>query len=242
MSETIVLRNNASITIPEGMILVSSQGEQIAAQEVSIFDQIDSLISKLLAAESNLDHGYAKLGLLLIEVSERELWRDAGYKSFDSYIKEICEKYHRGRTQIYAYFSSVREMRPYLTEGQMNEIGISKLNVLKKATKQLGFPPNNEVIQTALDPKTTVSDVRKQIAQEHRLTEEEQQGAWFDLGGFFVTQEEKLVLNEALQAAWRTDPVIQSTIKPEIRTKEALLRWAMEYLSTHADAAERGEA
>jgi hypothetical protein len=133
-------------------------------------------------------------------------------------------------------------MRPYLTEGQMNEIGISKLNVLKKATKQLGFPPNNEVIQTALDPKTTVSDVRKQIAQEHRLTEEEQQGAWFDLGGFFVTQEEKLVLNEALQAAWRTDPVIQSTIKPEIRTKEALLRWAMEYLSTHADAAERGEA
>lgn len=212
-----------------------SGGAVIDAQPVTIFEQIDSLIQKLLSAEFGIDHGYAKLGLLLTEVSEQELWREAGYKSFDAYLELLSEKYHRGRTQLYHYFSSVREMRPYLTEGQMNEMGISKLGVLKKATKELGFPPNQEVIQTALDPKKTVSDVRKAVAQNHKLTEEEQQGTWYDLGGFFVTDEEKLVIRSAFEASWRTDPVIQKTVKEQIRIKEGLMRLCMEYLSTHSE-------
>lgn len=224
-------------------LAVSSQSEQAIQGEISsVFDQINVLIQKLLLAESNLDHGYAKLGLLLTEVSEQELWRGAGYKSFDKYLVELSETYHRGRTQIYAYFSSVREMKPYLTEEQMNIMGISKLNVLKGATKKLGFPPNNDVISVALDPKATVSEVRKAIAQTHSLTEEETQGTWFDLGGFFVTPEERLVLREGFEAAWRTDPVIQKTVKEQIRTKEGLLRMCMEFLSTHGEQAESGTA
>lgn len=214
---------------------ISSQTEPIQAQPSSIFEQIDSLIQKLLSAEFGIDHGYAKLGLLLTEVSEQELWREAGYKSFDAYLELLSDRYHRGRTQLYHYFSSVREMRPYLTEGQMNEMGISKLSVLKKATKELGFPPNQEVIQTALDPKKTVSDVRKAVAQNHKLTEEEQAGTWYDLGGFFVTDEEKLVIRSAFEASWRTDPVIQKTVKEQIRIKEGLIRMCMEYLSTHSE-------
>jgi len=31
----------------------------------------------VLSKEGELDHGYAKLGLLLVEVSEQELWREA---------------------------------------------------------------------------------------------------------------------------------------------------------------------
>src|ERR1700719_186747 len=205
-----------------------SQSEQPIQREVlSVFDQINVLIQKLLIAESNLDHGYAKLGLLLTEVSEQDLWRE-NYKSFDAYVKELAETYHRGRTQIYAYFSSVREMKPYLTEEQMNIMGISKLNVLKGATKKLGFPPNSDVISVALDEKSTVSEVRKAIAQTHSLTEEESQGTWYDLGGFFVTPEERLVLREAFEAAWRTDPVIQTNIKESIRVKEGLLRLCMD--------------
>jgi len=219
-----------------------SQSEQpIQGEVVSVFDQINVLIQKLLVAESNLEHGYAKLGLLLTEVSEQELWREK-YKSFDIYLKELSETYHRGRTQLYAYFSSVREMKPYLTEEQMNTMGISKLNVLKGATKKLGFPPNADVISVALDEKSTVSEVRKAIAQTHQLTEEETQGTWYDLGGFFVTAEERLVLREGFEAAWRTDPVVQTTIKESIRIKEGLLRLCMEYLSVHGEAAEKGEA
>jgi len=238
----------------EAIQVLSSQSEQlpiysdspgiglpvapIQAQPSSIFEQIDSLIQKLLSAEFGLDHGYAKLGLLLTEVSEQELWREAGYKSFDTYLELLSDKYHRGRTQLYHYYSSVREMRPYLTEGQMNEMGISKLGVLKKATKELGFPPNNDVIETALDPKKTVSDVRKAVAQNHKLTQEEQTGTWFDLGGFFVTDEEKLVIKSAFEAAWRTDPVIQKTVKEQIRTKEGLFRLCMEYLGSHSEPEE----
>ena len=210
---------------------------EVLAEPSSVFEQIDSLIQKLLAAETKLDHGYAKLGLLLTEVSEKELWRGA-FPCFDDYLSSLCERFHRGRTQIYTYFSSVREMRPYLSEEQMNKIGISKLNELKKTTKKLGFPPANEVIETALDPEKTVSDVRKSVAQNHNLTPQEQNGTWLDLGGFFVTPEERTVITESFQAAWRTDPVISPTVKETIRTKEAILRLAMEYLSVHSAAEE----
>jgi len=70
--------------------------------------------------------------------------------------------------------------------------------------------------------RSTVSDVRKAIAQNHQFTEEEQKGTWLDLGGFFVTPEEKLVITEAFSAAWRTDPVVQRSVKNEIRTKEGI--------------------
>lgn len=215
--------------------------EVLEVEQISIFDQIDSLIQKLLAAESKLDHGYAKLGSLLVEVSEQELWRDK-FKSFDEYLNSLSERYHRGRTMLYHYFSAVREMRPYLTEEQMNKMGISKLGVLKKATKELGFPPANSVIETALDPEKTVSDVRKSVTQNHKLTPQEQDGTWFDLGGFFVSVEERTVIREAFEAAWRTDPVVSKTVKEAIRTKEAILRLAMEYLSTHSEAVEEGVA
>ncbi len=207
--------------------------EPINTVVVDIFERIDHLIQGLLVRESQLDHGYARLGMLLVEVSEQELWREKGYKSFDSYLLEKCEQFHRGRTQIYSYYSSVREMKPYLSEDQMNTMGISKLNVLKGATKKLGFPPNSDVISVALDPKATVSEVRKAIAQTHSLTEEETQGTWYDLGGFFVTPEERLVLREGFEATWRTDPVVQPTIKESIRIKEGLLRLCMEFLSSH---------
>lgn len=222
-------------------LAVSSQTE-LVAQHTTIFEQIDSLISCLLTKESDLDHGYAKLGLLLVEVSEQELWREAGFKSFDTYLTTVIEKYHKGRTQMYAIFTSVREMRPYLTEGQMNDMGITKLNQLKKATAKLGFPPNNAVMEIALDPKSTVADVRKAVAQNHQFTEEEAKGTWFDLGGFFVSDDERLVIRGAFEASWRVDPVIQKSVKNEIRTKEGLLRMAMEFLATHGETSERGEA
>jgi len=221
--------------------IVSSQSEHLA-EHSTIFEQIDSLINRLLSKEGELDHGYAKLGLLLVEVSEQELWREAGFKSFETYLSTLIEKYHKGRTQMFAFFTSVREMKPYLTEEQMNDMGITKLSELKKATKKLGFPPNTAVMDVAMDPRSTVSDVRKAIAQNHQFTEEEQKGTWLDLGGFFVTPEEKLVITEAFSAAWRTDPVVQRSVKNEIRTKEGIIRMAMEYLSVHGEAAERGEA
>lgn len=219
------------------------ESQPIQGQVVDIFEQIELMIQGILTRENQLDHGYAHLGGLLVQVSEQELWREAGFKSFDKYLEQLSEKYHRGRTQLYAYFSSVREMRPYLSETQMNEIGISKLNVLKGATKKLGFPPNNEVIDVALDANSTVSDVKKKIAQEHQFTEEEQQDTqWFELPGFFATKEQILVITSALEASWRTDPVVQKSVKPGIRALEALLRFSMEYLSTHGESAETGEA
>jgi hypothetical protein len=242
-SQSEQLEAQAARTVFRDILKNSTEPESLLeAQPSSIFEQIDSLIQKLLSAEFGIDHGYAKLGLLLTEVSEQELWREAGYKSFDAYLELLSDKYHRGRTMLYHYFSAVREMKPYLTEEQMNEMGISKLGVLKKATKELGFPPNNEVIQTALDPKKTVSDVRKAVAQNHKLTPEEQQGTWLDLGGFFVTPEEKLVIKAGLEATWRTDPVVQKSVKEQIRLKEGLLRLCMEYLSSHSDAVEEGIA
>lgn len=200
------------------------------AVDSSIFEQIESLIQKNLSAERTLDKGYAKLGLLLVEVSDKELWRES-YQSFNTYLEELTDKYHRGRTMLYKYFSAVREMKPYLTEEQMDKMGISKLDTLKRATKELGFPPNNEVLQIALDSETTNSDVRKAISQHHKLAPEEQAGTWYELEGFFASEDERLVIKSAFEAAWSQDPVVQKTVKESTRIKEGLLRLSMSFLA-----------
>jgi len=202
---------------------------------------VQTLIENLLQAEGLLEHGYAKLGYLLTEVSEHRYWLAAGFESFGEYIKSLSEKYNRGRTQLYHYFSTVKELKPYLKEAQLNEMGIAKANEIRKSVKQTGFPPKDEIIEQALKPEVTTAIVRKLLFESTNRPPDEK-GTWMDFEGFYVTPDERLVINSAFEAAWRTDPVVQKDVPAWVRRKEAILRMAMEFLAEHGDKSERGEA
>lgn len=203
--------------------------------------KVDKLISELLTAEGLLEHGYAKLGYLLTEVSEHRYWEAAGLESFGEYIKSLSEKYNRGRTQLYHYFSTVKELKPYLTEDQLNEMGIAKANEIRKSVKQTGFPPKEEIISEAVKPGVTTATVRKLLFEATNRPADEK-GTWMDFEGFYVTEDERLVIRSAFEAAWRTDPIVSKSVPDWTRRKEAVLRMAMEYLAEHGDKAEKGEA
>lgn len=193
--------------------------------------QVDDLASKLAATEGSLEHGYAKLGYLLFLVHRNEYWR-AEHESFGNYILHVGEAYNRKRTQLYHYFSTVRELVPYVSEEQLNTMGISKAAALKKGLKTLGsFPP--ETINRACDQKVTVQDLRGILGFAANPQPEEGE-TWLDQEGFYVTVDERKVIEAADLAALRADPPVQSDVPSWVRRKEARLRQAMEFLAVHS--------
>lgn len=194
--------------------------------------KVDVLITQLLTAESQLDNDYVKLGHLLFEVQKNLYWKYVGHSSFGEYMLSLADKYNKGRTQLYQYVATVRELSPYINETQMNEMGIAKAMALKVSVKRNGFPPTEEIISQALDPKVTTKDLRTILCVADGVVDEK--GTWMDREGFYVTEEERLVIQSADAAALKTDPAVQQDAPDWIKRKEIALRQAMEFLSVHS--------
>lgn len=200
----------------------------------SVLAEIDTLISNLAAAEEGLESGYAKLGFLLTEVSEHSYWRGR-YASFNEYIAAIGQKFHRGRTSLYSYFGTVRDLKDHVPAEQLAQIGIGKAQELARALKSSGVGPSAEIIKEAVKSTVSVKDVRKLLYDSKQLGESET-GEWLDLDmSGFVTADQKLLILSALKSADRTDPVIQPTVKASARNIERMTRFSMEYLNSHGE-------
>lgn len=213
--------------------------EIVTTEAIEFLGQVNTLLDKLVVAEAGLESGYARLGYLLSEVSEKGYWR-ASYESFGDYIAELGGRFSYKRTQLYNFMSTVKELRPYLTEDQLNGMGIAKAGELAKSVRQSGFPPNAETLAKVSDPKVSVKEVRKLLFEDSLPAPEDK--SWYDFQGFHVTVDERKVIDAAFNAAWRTDPVVAQSLHESIRRKEAILRLSMEYLSTYQDAVEEGTA
>ena len=92
-----------------------------------------------------------------------------------------------------------------MTEGQLEAVGISKAHELKRLVNEGGsveaeiLDPNNQTEDTcgtvrimdyAADPKVTAKQLRVKVNELLHLTEDVQ-GTWHDLGGFYITPDEK---------------------------------------------------
>lgn len=196
--------------------------------------EVDKMIEDLLAAEHKLEHGYATLGGLLMEVQNNKYWQDLGYPSFGKYISHLSEKHHKGRSQLYHYFGTVKELAPFVEPEALNEMGISKAAELKPFARAGTLTP--EIVEQAKDSKVTVKDLRKILFDSDTPdVVNSPKGEWLDLDfSFYVSADEKLVITSALQAAKRTDPILPVGQKPWQIAKDVVLKWAMEYLSVHS--------
>jgi len=195
--------------------------------------EVETLVSKLAAAEGQLEKGYAHLAFLLRDVSENRYW-DGSFKSFGEFLSQLSERYNLGKSQLYNYLSAARELNGAVTEEQLNTMGISKALALREAKNATGVIPEN-VLTAALDPKVTVKDIKKLLFDAGVLVKPED-GTWIDLDfSCYVTEEEKREINDAANAARHMDPPIDEKSKEFMQRKEILLRFAREFLAEYAD-------
>jgi hypothetical protein len=179
--------------------------------------EIDELLGQISAHEIRLARSYARLGSLIREVKVNQFWITYGYNRFTEYLEAIREKIGRERSQMYGYLSVAESLLPALTEGQLEDIGYSKAQELRRLVNQGGsldayvstpilldvaqgeFGSQRADVENlslvrikdyAADPKVTAKQLRVKINEVLHVTEYNQ-GLWFDLPGFYATSDER---------------------------------------------------
>lgn len=216
-------------------IVQYSDDKMVQLEAKAAASKVDLLISELLTAEARLENDYAKLGLLLLDVHKNLYWKYVGFTSFGEYMRDLSDKYKRGRSQLYQYFSTVRILEPYVSTDQLSDMGIAKATELSKSVKRNGFPPTPEVIEQAVNSEVTAASLRKILFEADNIIDVKD-GTWLDQQGFYVTDDERLVISSADEAALRADPAVPVDAPDWVKRKEARLRQAMEFLGSHPSA------
>lgn len=207
--------------------------EANAPEDVAL--QVDTLVSQLLAAENILERGYARLGSLLNRIYSEKLWQPLGHETFGHYMTALAQKHTRGRTSLYSYLSAAQNLLPYMTETQLDEIGISKARELKKYVAATGHGPGEEIIQQAIDPKITVKDVKKLLFD---AAQPDEKGTWVDFSGCYMDDNELMVYREAREKALRLCEAVKKDTPEHIRQKMFIVTVCMEFLGSHPDEEE----
>lgn len=204
------------------LVIAGATGEQI-------LNEIERWVPANLAAQQQLEQNWAYVGMLLKAVMDEQYWKavinpdtNAYCGSFREYLAHVQRK---GPTQLYAYIATVRELGEYVEENDLTTMGISKAKELAKATKNSGLPPTQSTIQQAKDPEITIPELHHILFGD--ANPKEAKGQWMDIGGFPVTDDEKLLIQETLTKIWREEN-ISETIPKEIRFKMALVFMCME--------------
>ena len=208
---------------------------EIAQQNAEqVASEVDWLLDQIHAHELRLGSSYARLGALLLEVKKNQYWITYGYQRFGSYMDFVRGKIDRRRSQVYEFLSVAEALLPYLTEGQLEDIGITKAHELKRFVKMSLVRPPVQLMDAALDPKITSAELRVEVNKilHH---EEEPQGRWRDLGGAYWADEEWAEYQQAFELARRVDPPIPINTPDHVVLKIVLSRFSQEFIGTYSE-------
>src|SRR5208282_5626511 len=175
-----------------------------------------------------LEQSWIRLGVLLSNFKAQEYWRELKYASFEIFMEELKDRFHRGRTQLWGYLSVAEQLLPTISADKLEEMGISKALELKRAQKKLnGKPLPPALLEAALNSAVTTKELRGDIGKALNLTEETA-GTWFDLDGFFMDKSERDEFKEAFVA---TELLLNlsKTLPDHVRRKEVILTWMREF-------------
>lgn len=200
-------------------------------------EKIHCTLVDIHAATKSLSDNWARLGTHLARVRSKKYWMLLGdFRSFGDYLKFIEEEYNVGHSQLYLGISIARNLVPILGEEVLCDIGITKAGVLSKYVEQSGssyIPP--DLLEIATNPKKETSELKGECALKLHQVLPEEVGRWWDMGGgFFVLDDEKKEILEALEIAKNIDPVVAKDQPEWAQNKEAWLRLAREFKGTYA--------
>ena len=223
------------------------------AVAVKLGEDIELLLGQISSHELRLSHSYARLGSLMLRAKNEQLWIPLGYERFSSMIEDIGKKIDRRRSQMYAILSVAEVLSPYLSEEEMELIGISKSHELRRFVKQSGQRPDVVIreecvsdlgdaffISTltlasyAMDSEVTAAllhvEVNKLLHQE-----EQPQGYWTEFGGCYLLPDEKKEINQFWEVGRAvlglTDEASEHTWKKEVMlaaARECVSQWIAE--------------
>lgn len=220
---------------------IVEQSKETAVAQTKLAE-VEQLSAKLAAAEGQLEKGYAKLAFLLKEVSEHRYWKGT-YNTFGEFLEHLQEKFSLGKSQLYNYLSTAKQLQDQVSEEDLNKMGISKALVLRDLHESSGQSIPETVVQQAVDPKVTIGDLKKLLYDSGQL-EKPEDGEWFnlDFSGYY-TEEEMETLRDAANAARHTDPPISQKLSSHVQRKIIAVRWAQNFLETFgADVVEGAES
>jgi hypothetical protein len=194
--------------------------------------EIDQIADLIKTNERTVSSSWVKLGGLAHKVRQRKFWSVYGHTSFGSFVASLEPKVNRKRSQVYLCVGVVETLGSQIPEEKLQEMGISAANELKKYAKESGKLVPQSLVDYALDPKHDVEEIRAEVSKALHKTPEEK-GKWYEIGGFFVTDEEKKLIEDCVEIAKNLDPVVPHDIAEHAQRKEVVLRWCMEFQSTY---------
>ena len=196
----------------------------------NVLTQVTEKAKELALAENQCERGYAHLGYMLFEVSEMQYWR-VNFDSFGDYLKSVSMDSKKTPGQLKQYVLTVCDLIDTFSCDQLEAMGISKAIKLRQA-KDYALVLPKEIVDCALDPKSTVKDLKKTISVALKMPEED--GDWMDLEcEFMVSPEQRILLTDAITAAMRTEPLTKSTVSRSAQMLDVMTKFAQEYLGAH---------
>ena len=179
-----------------------------------------------------------KIGTLLEDARTKKAWQDWGHSSWNDFLESIAPQLRKGRTSLYNYAATARDLLPYIPPDELPEVGITKARVLAAAVKKSGGKrPSDTLLNAAKSPAISVEDMHQLIADNFGARDETEKGTWFSLGGVFFSEEERDEFKRAVDVACRVDPPLKTVIDwndanaPD--RKEVLQRFVREFLGTY---------
>lgn len=194
-----------------------------------IYDQL----GKAAANEIVLDQSWMRLGRLLASFKAAECWRELDYGNFDAFMLELRDKYHRGRTQLWAYLSVAETLGSVIPAETLERIGISKAMELKRAMVRSGKQLPAALVAAAEESTTTIKELRGLVGEALNLTDDRTPGTWFDFDGCFMTKDER---EEFKAAVIITEHLLELSrdLPDHMRRKVIFFAWLQEFIGTHA--------
>jgi hypothetical protein len=219
------------------------------AVALKLGEDIKLLLGQISSHELRLAHSYARLGSLMLRAKNEQLWIPLGYQRFSSMIEDIGKKIDRRRSQMYAILSVAEVLSPYLSEEELELIGIAKSHELRRFVKQSGQRPDVAIREEtvsdlgdtffsgpltlssyAMDSDVTAAllhvEVNKLLHQE-----EQPQGYWTEFGGCYLRPDEKKEINQFWEVG-RAVLGLADEVSEHTWKKEVMLAAARECLAT----------
>ena len=197
--------------------------------------EIESLAGSISDTERKLNSEWVRFGVLVHKVRSRKYWMNYGHDSFGQYVQTLENRIGRKRAYIYMCVGAAEKLLPQLTAESLVEMGISRANELQKFVTNTGRLVPEEMVELALNPESTLEELKARVANVTH-GEPEENTRWFDLGGFYVTPDDKALIEEATKIAKSLDPVIAHDVPDHVQRKEVIIRWCQEFMSTYAGA------
>ena len=217
----------------EGLVQSFSPEEKLEAKDLEI--TIKSLAGAILEHKQSLERNYVKLSQCIDEIRRKKYWLLGNYKTFGEYLADCEKKYGIGHSQLYVGMKVARNLLPSVPEKDLVEMGITKAGKLSKYVEQSGQTTiPEEVLSVARDPKKTSEDLDQVVNTKLHNVLPVERGKWYALEGFYVDDDEKQEILDAIDLAKSIDPVIPNSIPEWRQRKEIMLRWVREFLGTYS--------